>query len=187
MNSIGPVEADERQDWTALTPEEKVAQLKDLLATNISTRQIAFRYDNCSGSAVRSFCRKQGIDVNRGWRGPKKPDSDPRRGRARRRWDLTSNRTSPEHLKTPPSIPKLPKPIGPGVPYLEITDDQCRAPQWEDGTPSEDKRYCGHPVAEGKSYCPYHLQIFTTTVPARVEWAPKRVSKMFMGNEWGMK
>lgn len=62
-----------------------------------------------------------------------------------------------------PAVSRLPEP----APLLLSTDDlcsnTCRQPYGESSY-----RFCGHPVQEGSSYCPYHHEI--NWVPAKNSW-----------------
>ena len=94
-----------------------------------------------------------------------------------------NNPSKPKPVREPRFIPKPPVPPPPapvvlpkappslGLTIYEIADDECRYAEG-DGPPF---LFCGHAVAPGSSYCPYHKRLcYFPLSPVRRDWRISR-------------
>lgn len=159
--------------WTA-PKQEKIAVIAPLIEEGKSASEIAQRFAGASRSAVIGFCYRQNIALAHA--NPKHANKRVA-AKPKRRSGICSNkkRRPANTLSTwkqagPPKPAKQVPQIqtkGPGVPFMEISNSQCRAPHWDIWPGADHAEYCGAPVVEGQSYCAMHMSAFTNPVPGR--------------------
>jgi hypothetical protein len=129
-----------RDPWT----EEKTQQLASLLAQGRAYREIAEIFGTTRNAIIGKVQREK---VKRGH------SPEPRKT------VFSRPRPAPATARAGFIMPAIPAPEpkrGPAVGLLDVTG--CKWPVAKDASLIGGHAFCNHPKADGKPYCPYHVQ-----------------------------
>ena len=129
-------------DWN----EDHIAELARLCAEGHSASDMA-RTIGTTRNAVIGKAKRLGLSL--------KPPIVARKGRPKAKVMLTPWVPPPRPPRPPPPPMDLPMQCSPCT-IADLVDDACHWPLWTDGTPFQEKFYCGAMTIEGHVYCPFH-------------------------------
>jgi hypothetical protein len=136
--------------WTPAIDEEMIALIAEKKSASVIGEILSGKYGvRINRNMVIGRCHRSGIEMGkRGSPGrPKRPGG----GKVVR---LQSKRRLPPTIMdddTPPVEPLF-------VPFMDLTSKQCTSVEGTGGDGLA--TYCGHPRAEGSSFCPSHHAIY---------------------------
>ncbi len=156
-------------------PDERFEQLKQLVAQELTSYQIADILGMTRG-AVTGKAARSGIQFRGGANGQHEvrkgdPGLEPKRKPKKRVRKVQDHEPRPKVDLTPAEV---------GTPcgVFQVRYGHCRWPMWELHTPFEDKKFCGQQKLKGSSYCAEHAAlVFQPMRPRTGNPVPFRLPK----------
>lgn len=140
--------------WT----DERIEELKGMVALNMSGRQIGDVFGTTRNSVVGKCCRL-GLTLNgthplSGVIGNTRKSANPKIKRAKREFEFGVRVFQPRSRSFTPKV--TPMPVEPlNIPTIALEEHHCRQVTSGEGEPYH---FCGHPKALG-SFCSFHAAI----------------------------
>jgi len=145
--------------WT----EDRLTQLRELVALGLSSRQIAHRMGLASRNAVIGAMHRYGIGSRTKKNWPMHRIAQLRTVAAPRPWQgvVKRNIKTPSAVLSvaPPSLVTKVRPPTASVAFADLGFGECRFPLWGRELGTHRSPACGRPTLEGKSYCAEHWKV----------------------------